>query len=496
MRTLTGLHARQAIERSLRPSVRAITSTLGPQSCVVLYDRGGRPAVAQDGFEVAREAADASGTASIGPRILKEVLAEARRELGDGTARLACILGATFAEGTRLVAAGADPGALADEMLALQDRLETILRAGSCDAAPPLAVALAAGADEETATAVAAALGHAGADGSIEVRPGIRPGIVVETGEGFLLDVEPVSAWLGPGAGERLELANVHVLVVDDMVSELGRLAPVLEGFVTRGKSLAIVARGIGGAALDTLVVNHRENRLHVAALRPAEVAGQAATALEDLAVATGATLVAERLGTSLGSLRPAMLGRAARIVIAGGRALFAEPAGDPEAVALQRRLLDAEGERQRYLSLNRERLERRAGRLSGRWADLRVTGLIEAETERRVTATRSALSAVRAAASGGVVAGAGAALCELAAALRLEAAVLPMAAPRGARLCIAAGCAAVAGRIAHSGDGGPECIAAVTPMVPDPLATTAGLLCRAISAAGTMLRIETIICE
>ena len=110
-RILFGQDARQILNRSLQRSVRAATAALGPDGRTIIYDRAGQPTIALSGFEVAREAADEAGLNSISPRILKEVLAEAQRELGGGAARLACVIGGAFDKGIELVQAGSPPRA-------------------------------------------------------------------------------------------------------------------------------------------------------------------------------------------------------------------------------------------------------------------------------------------------------------------------------------------------------------------------------------------------
>ena len=342
---------------------------------------------------MAREAADEAGPNSIGARILKEVLAEAQRELGDGTARLACVIGGTFDKGIEFVQCGIPSGALADAMLALRDRLETMLPTDLQDARSARAIAIAAGADHEIASAIAEALLHVGEDGAVDVQAGTRGKVAVETGTGFLLDAEPVSSWLQPATlADRLELARPHVLVVNDIISKLGRIETLLDQFATRGKSLVIIARGASGAAKELLVVNGRLPGATLTALQPTAAGVGGVAALEDVAVATGALVIGDATGTSLDTIRPSMLGRAERLMFSRRTAIFDRPAGARDAVSAYRAQLRQAHERQRYLALDRERLARREARLSGRWAELRVAGLTERDTERRM-----AVSPVRA---------------------------------------------------------------------------------------------------
>ena len=270
--------------------------------------------------------ADSEGARSIGPRILKETLFAAERDFGDGAARLACILGAIFGEGVKLVAAGHPPQRLADDILQVGDLVRH--RLDEQRSAPPdlRALASAVTSDDGIAEAVAQAVARAGADGVVDVKDDKRAEVHLDFGVGFAMDAALPSERLGAVAPATvLELDAVFVLVANENLSEFGRLGPILEGFAARKKSLAIVARDISGAALEALVRNRREIGLQVVALKPTDVSSRAGQVLEDLAIATGATLVATELGSNLDSLRPSMLGRARRLRFAQGRALFVE---------------------------------------------------------------------------------------------------------------------------------------------------------------------------
>ncbi|MCB8881298.1 hypothetical protein ACELLULO517_13705 [Acidisoma cellulosilytica] len=476
--------ARQVLRRSLDRSVRAAAATCAPLHGTLLYDRGGQARVAQDGFEAVRESAEDTGALSIGGRILKETLAEAQRDLGDGTARLALFIGAAMEAGLRQIAAGASPTAFADALLAQRPGFDTALLRQSSPAPAPHAFALAQGLDEALAAIFAEAIAHAGPDGAIDMRAGHRDESGLEVGQGFLVNLEPVSQALPPATGARLELAQPYILVANDRLSALGRLAPLLDQFATRGKSLAIITRGAEGPALDTLVVNGRLPGATLTALQPPAAGLGAVAVLEDLAVATGAMLIDPALGVSLDHVRPAMLGRAERLVLSRGVACFEGPAGDASRIAQRQRDIHAAFERQRYLSLDREQLARREARLSGRWARITqapVPGEGREETEARVAALRKLLAQMRAAETGGV-----------------------LRAPRDGILTLAGSLAAVdaggtnedrAARTTFSA--GLLALAAGCGTAPwEAMPVLSGIVRKGVSATATMLRIAAIISD
>lgn len=482
-RILLGEGARQALGRSLDRSVRAAAATCAPLHGALLYERGGNPRVARDGFEAVRESADEDGVHSIGGRILKETLAEAQRELGDGTARLALFIGGAMRAGLRQIAAGASPGAFADALLNARPALEMSLQAQRSPSPAPSLLARAEGFDETLAAICSDAIAHSGVNGAIDVRAGHRDEPVLDVGHGFLADLEPISPALPPAIGARLELARPYVLVVNDVLSDLGRLLPLLDQFAARGKSLAVMARGASGPALETLVVNGRLPGATLTAQKPIAAGVGAIAALEDLAVATGATLIDPALGISLDHIRPAMLGRVERIVLGSGLASFEEPAGDPSLIAQRQREIRSTFERSRHLSLDREQLARREARLSGRWARITLAarrGEGTADTEKRVAALRKLLALIRAAETSGVLSAPASVLTTLARSFAAAEAGDTALEARSASAALSAGLLALA-----EGCGASEW---------DAMPTIQGIVQKGISSTATMLRISAIV--
>jgi chaperonin GroEL len=499
-RVLTGDAARRLIGRSLEPSLRAIAASLGPFDRACLYDGNGGPiGQAHTGAAIARATTGDEGPWNIAPRILRETLFDAERDFGDGTARLAIIMNAAFSAGLKFVAAGISPGRIADCLLALTPQIIDELsreRLADLDLA---AVAKSAGANAGLAAEIVAACMATGKGGLVEIVKGTRAGMETRLGTGFILDCLAVSDAFAPAGSDDISFDPIHILVADGMIDDSGPLVPILEGFATRGKALAIIARDVTGSALATLIANKRDNHLRIAALKPQAVAEQAADILEDLAIATGATLIAERFGTSVAGLRPSHLGRAERFLLRRNRAIFSQAAGDPTAIALRARLLEATAERAKYLSLDRERLVRRRARLQGQWGEIELAGVSERETENLLVCARAAVAAIRSAEASGAIAGGGIALERVAARLachRSQASITPEDA---ALDCAIAGLKEVSRQLTRNAGNpvqeGGNAATRASPPCPDPLLLTQAIVQRALSLAATLLRVDTFIC-
>ena len=390
--------------------VRAIGTSLGPHGRSVLVCRHPEPPAALvKGSEIARAMPVADGPGGIAPRMLREMLHAFDRDHQDGTSRLALSAGACLSALVREEMAGSSMPQLAEALTEITADAAEML-AGFRVPADLRQVAIASGIGEGIAADLASRAQKLGPGASFDIVEGQDPGLSVTSADGFAFDIRPIG-------GEALPaLSNVSVLVADEVIRDFGPLANVLEGFASRRKALVIACRGMEGAALATLNANQKANVVTVAAMQPTEAGPQASDLLEDLAIATGATLVAERFGVSLARLKPAMLGRAESARIDKGRATLISPQGRAEAVEQRRRYLAAQADKAKYLSYDRERFERRGARLAGRWCQLSLRGATPQDTALLIERTRAATAGLMSALRHGAVAGGGAAFGELAA--------------------------------------------------------------------------------
>ena len=441
--------------------------------------------MAATGFAIAREMPMPSGPRGAAPRLLKETLFAADRDFGDGTARLALIAGAAFSGGVREIAGGAPQRQLCEAMQRSNDEMAAWLAETRERETNLLHVARACGLGAPITEKLAELVHELGPDASIDVKENDGRGIELVKSDGFVLDAKPL------GNEALTALSRPSILVADEIIQDFGSLAAVLEGFANKRKPLVIMARDITGAALATLKRNQAADIVTVAALQPAQAGQGAADSLEDLAVATGATLIAERFGMKLESLRPPMLGRASGFRFSEGRAMFIAPEGKPEDVAFRRRMLAAAAEKARYLSYDRELLERRQGRLAGQWCELRLGGDTAQATGALTTGARAAVRSMQSALRHGVVAGGGVLFAEFATRLRRR---KGGDVERAAARAVASGLASIPGHLAmNASHGEPTAIGREAP-VQDPIHLSKTVIDQGIGLATALLRTGAVI--
>ena len=507
-----GLAGRKALQAGVRTLADAVRVTLGPAGrAVLIADDGKPPSLTSDGARVAQSIELADRFADMGARLVRNAAARTAEEAGDGRTAATVIAAALIEQGIGAVAAGADPVAL---KRAIDGDVAVVLEALGAAArpvkpGPALAriATLAANGDSGIGGIVARAVAATGEDGVVDVEPGRGRGIDYEIVAGLRFDRGYVSPYFMTDPETLLcTYEKPLILLYDGKLDRHEPLLGLLEAAVRARRPLAIVAGAVEGEALRTLTANKIRGGLSLVAATAPHFGDRRRAALEDAAVLTGATVIAEDKGLALQNAGPGYFGGARRTVISGSETLFVEGAGEPAAIENRRHeirgAIAACG-----TEYDRKLLGERLARLSGGVASIGIGGDSEAEIAARSECARSAARAARAALASGVVAGGGAALLHAARALE-----------RGpgdphARLVLQAGLAAplrqiadnaghdggaIAARLAESGDPelGFDAIAGeIRDMteagIADPLDVISAALRHAASVAGMVLTAE-----
>ena len=415
--------AREKMLRGVDTLADAVKVTLGPKGRNVVIEKSfGAPRITKDGVTVAKEIELADKFENMGAQMVREVASKTNDLAGDGTTTATVLAQAIVREGARSVAAGMNPMDLKRgidlAVEAVVEDLKSHARKVTKNDEIAQVGTISANGDREIGRYLAEAMEKVGNDGVITVEEAKSLTTELEVVEGMQFDRGFVSPYFVTNADKmRVELEDPYILIHEKKLSGLQAMLPVLEAVVQTGKPLLIVAEEIEGEALATLVVNRLRGGLKVAAVKAPGFGDRRKAMLEDIAILTGGTMIAEDLGIKLENVTLQMLGRAKKVMVDKENTTIVEGAGSKAEIKGRIGQIKAQIE-ETTSDYDREKLQERLAKLAGGVAVIRVGGATEVEVKEKKDRVDDALHATRAAVEEGVLPGGGVALLRATAAL------------------------------------------------------------------------------
>ncbi|OGA60818.1 MAG: chaperonin GroL [Betaproteobacteria bacterium RIFCSPLOWO2_12_FULL_65_14] len=420
---LFGESAHARLIKGMNTLADAVRVTLGPRARTVVLEKSwGAPVVINSGVIVAKEIELEDRFENMGAQMVREVAARTAEVAGDGTTTATLLAAGIVNEGMKSVAAGMNP---MDLKRGIDKAVEAVVRelermAKPCGTRTEIAqvAAISANNDPSIGEMIAEAMEKVGREGVITVEDGKGLANELEVVEGTQFDRGFLSPYfINNPEKQSVVLEDAQLLLYDKKISTIRELLPLLEHVAKIGKPLVVIAEDVEGEALATLVVNTLRGILRSCAVKAPGFGDRRKAMLEDLAILTGGTVIAEEAGLTLEKAEPAMLGRARRVEIDKDDTTIIGGAGDPKAIdarvaRIKREVEDATSD------YDKEKLQERAAKLAGGVALIRVGAATETEMKERKSRTDDALHATRAAVEEGVLPGGGVALLRARAAL------------------------------------------------------------------------------
>jgi len=411
------IEARDGLKRGVDALANAVKVTLGPKGRNVIISKSfGGPSVTKDGVSVAKEVELTDELENMGAQMVKEVASKTNDLAGDGTTTATVLAQAIVKEGLKNVAAGANPMDLkrgidkAVEALVedLQKQSKTV--GDSTDKIKQVA-AISANNDGTIGDLIAQAFEKVGKEGVITVEEAKGTDTYVDVVEGMQFDRGYLSPYFVTDSEKMTtELESPYILLYDKKISAMKDLLPVLEPVAQSGKPLLIIAEDVDGEALATLVVNKLRGSLRIAAVKAPGFGDRRKAMLEDIAILTGGTVIAEERGFSLENATIDMLGTAEKVSIDKDNTTIVNGAGNADDITARVNQIKAQIETTTS-DYDKEKLQERLAKLAGGVAVLYVGAASEVEMKEKKDRVDDALHATRAAVEEGIVAGGGVAL-------------------------------------------------------------------------------------
>ena len=411
------IEARDGLKRGVDALANAVKVTLGPKGRNVIISKAfGGPSVTKDGVSVAKEIELEDALENMGAQMVKEVASKTNDLAGDGTTTATVLAQAIVKEGLKNVAAGANPmdlkrgiekavdaivGDLEKQSQTVGDAIEKIKQVA----------AVSANNDETIGDLIAQAFEKVGKEGVITVEEAKGMDTYVDVVEGMQFDRGYLSPYFVTDSEKMTtELDSPYILLFDKKISSMKDLLPVLEPVAQSGKPLLIIAEDVDGEALATLVVNKLRGSLKIAAVKAPGFGDRRKAMLEDIAILTGGTVIAEERGFTLENATIDMLGTCEKVSIDKDNTTIVNGAGAGDDITARVSQIKSQIETTTS-DYDKEKLQERLAKLAGGVAVLYVGAASEVEMKEKKDRVDDALHATRAAVEEGIVAGGGVAL-------------------------------------------------------------------------------------
>lgn len=393
---------------------RAVVVTLGPKGRTVIFEKNnGEPQVCNDGVTVAKQVELDDPIEDLGAKMLRQAAVKTSETAGDGTTTATLLANAMINIGLKRIEAGINPmevrRGITKAVKAVVEYMKSqSFMVGDDRLKIEQVATISANNDTEIGHLIAEAMSKAGKESVITVEEAKGIETTIEVVEGMRFDRGYMSPYFVTEP-EKMEVVfeKPGILIVNNKIVGIKSFLPILEKVSQSGSPLLIIAEDIEADILATLVVNNMGGVLKVAAVKAPGFGDRRKDILEDIAVLTGATIIAEEKGYKLENAELALLGRCDKIIINKDHTTIINGAGEKSAIDLRVKHIRAEIANA-VSDYDKERLQERLAKLTGGVAVVYVGASSEVEMIEKKDRVDDAMNATRAAMEEGIVTGGG----------------------------------------------------------------------------------------
>lgn len=411
-----GSDARSLMAEGINILADAVSVTLGPKGRnVVLEKEFGTPTITKDGVSVAKEIELKDKFQNMGVNMVKQVASKTADVAGDGTTTATVLAQSIVNEGLKAVAAGMNPIDLKRGIdLAVSAVVNSITESSiPCTDQKSIAqvASISANSDESIGNIIAEAMDKVGREGVITVEEGKSLENELTIVEGMQFDHGYLSPYfVNKQNSMTAEFDNPYILLTDKRISNIRDILSLLESVAKSGRQLVIIADDVDSEALGTMIVNNIRGIVKMAAVKSPGFGDRKRAILEDIAILTGGTVIADDVQLTLDKATIEHLGSAKRVVVTKDNTTIIDGIGSEEKIDERVTTIKLQAEASNS-DFDKEKLLERAAKLAGGVAIIFPGASTELEMREKKDRVDDALCSVRAAVNGGIVSGGGVAL-------------------------------------------------------------------------------------
>jgi chaperonin GroEL len=412
-----GPEGRDKLVKGIDTLANAVVSTLGPNGRNVVIERLNQsPISTKDGVTVAKHISVSDPVENLGVNLVREASIKTADKAGDGTTTSTLLAREMIKDGLQYLANGANAveikRGIDKAVKKVVDNLrENISEDISNETQLEQIATISANNDPEVGKLIATAMDKVGVEGVVHIEESKTGDTYLETVEGMQFDRGYLSHYfVTNNSTMTCTLEDPYILVLNQKLSQVKDLLPMLEAVSNTNKSLLIIAEDVDSEALATLIVNKARGTIKVAAVKAPDFGDRRKLILEDIASVTGGQVFDKDKGMKLDKFSWEWFGEARTVTISKEKTTIIDGKGKEEDVKQRLEQLTSQIDKAES-NFEIEKLQERLAKMAGGVSIIHVGGYTETEMNEKKDRVDDALHATKAAIEEGIVPGGGAAL-------------------------------------------------------------------------------------
>ena len=408
-----GENAKNKVITGVEKLAKAVKSTLGASGkCVIYEDARGNPVITKDGVTVAESVVLFDPVENMGATLVKEAARNTVREAGDGTTTATVLAEALIKEVNKPEYGHISTRDIKDGISSAFKKVNKQLNKKAIEVKGNMldsVASISCNNDKELGAIISEAYTKVGKDGVVFMEESETEETYVDVVEGIQLDNGLTSPhFITNKDKQKAELENPYVLIVSSEIPTVRKIQSVLEYVIKKGRALLIVAP-VSQQVKSALLMNKVKGNIKVNIIDTPGFGPTKKDTTEDLAIATGATVVNEELGDDLDIISVEHLGEVERSITDDKTTVLTTYLNTEK---LEERIQSIknqiEGEKNKFIA---NKLQKRIALLKGSVGMIYVGADTKVELKEKKDRVEDAIYATKAALKEGIVPGGGIAL-------------------------------------------------------------------------------------
>jgi len=412
-----GSEARNQLVKGIDILADAVISTLGPNGRnVVIANEQGTPQSTKDGVTVAKSITLKDPNQELGVQLVKQAAIKTAEKAGDGTTTSTLLAREMIKGGLNALNNAENAVQIKRDIdktveIVINNLRNKISEDISGEEQLEQIATISSNNDPETGKLISTAIDKVGMEGVVHIEESKTGETYLETVEGMQFDRGFKSPYFVTDNNSMTSvLENPMILILDQKLTQVKDLLPILEAVSSQAKSLLIIAEDIDGEALATLIVNKMRGTMKVCAVKSPEFGDRRKLVLEDIAITTGGQVFSKEKGMKLDKFSWDWFGEARNITVEKNITTIVDGKGNIEAIESRIDELQKQIEKSQT-PFETEKLQERLAKFVGGVAIIHVGGNTETEMKEKKDRVDDALHATKAAIEEGIIPGGGIAL-------------------------------------------------------------------------------------